>query len=857
MLPSLLKAESSVFSYETERLMRIRLVSGHQLSELMILYETQDTWFFPLGEFTESLGFPIVVSEDLGIAEGKFLSREADFRLDLQKCTVKSDGYSADFSGANEGCPLAIKHEGALYVSQESVEQWFPMVLVIDSLGSEVTVDPSEPLPLMEKIERMKRAKKVKSSSSSIRRGNDDYHLVEGGDAFISAPFFRQEFGYQLDGNSSAKMQSFTASGAASFEVAKLHSQTFFNYRNQTFGALRTNLSRRDPNGEIAGPLGITEISLLNTSKFRTPLVSGGGLLFGARVSSFALSNSGSFSEHKIEGDLRPGWEVELYQNGILLDRSTGDENSRYTFENISLLFGTNRLKLVFYGPQGQREEKTEILRIRNNFLRPGEWDYKALVGNGEYAATQIQLSVEKNIFNRFNARFGFDQLDLSQRDISGRYASIGVSGFWPNLLLETNLAQDLSGGSALSMSARFPFLFTQSELKWTELREFSSDVLNSRPTDDLLRQFEYETQFKIPIRPTVSVNLDASVLEYERSGRVFVLGNRLSSRLFGFSLRNQADFTFSGGATSLAGTFETSYRINRNRLRVTTDYSFDGFQGIEADYRWKYRKTYFFNPSLRYTVPTELVQASLGFSKDFKSFSLSTQTFIQSDETFGVGVDLSTSFGTTETGGANRFHHRDMTQDAAAKVLIYIDKNRNGQRDEEEEVVPDMRITVNGKEGDAVTRENGIAWVTHLNSYQRNELSLSRRDIKDPMLTLDKPGYAFVGRPAMVQFLEIPLVYIGEIDGIVELVSEGRVKPAIKVQVELYKEGVSDPLQRVMTDREGIYLFTDVAPGIYTVRIAERSQNFDENVKPRSHRVEIMEGGAIEAGFNFLLSSE
>ncbi len=88
------------------------------------------------------------------------------------------------------------------------------------------------------------------------------------------------------------------------------------------------------------------------------------------------LTARSAFDRTRIEGDLPAGWEAEIYRNGELLGFAKSDGSQRYVFDDVQLLYGENRIRVVLYGPQGQVRERDEELlmsaRTRCPRARPG-----------------------------------------------------------------------------------------------------------------------------------------------------------------------------------------------------------------------------------------------------------------------------------------------------------------------------------------------------------------------------------------------------------------------------------------------------------------------------------------------------
>jgi hypothetical protein len=89
------------------------------------------------------------------------------------------------------------------------------------------------------------------------------------------------------------------------------------------------------------------------------------------------LETPEEFDRITLEGNLPLGWEVELYRNEVLLEFQSASADGRYRFEDVSLLFGVNVLRLIFYGPQGQQREEVRQVRVDTDQISAGEFRYR------------------------------------------------------------------------------------------------------------------------------------------------------------------------------------------------------------------------------------------------------------------------------------------------------------------------------------------------------------------------------------------------------------------------------------------------------------------------------------------------
>ena len=129
---------------------------------------------------------------------------------------------------------------------------------------------------------------------------------------------------------------------------------------------LRVRAFRSDPDGGLLGPLKATHFGFGDVEGFDSRLTGVGRQPGAARcVTNRPLTARTAFDRTRIEGDLPTGWEAEIYRNGELLGFAKSDGSQRYVFDDVQLLYGENRIRVVLYGPQGQVDERDETAQRR------------------------------------------------------------------------------------------------------------------------------------------------------------------------------------------------------------------------------------------------------------------------------------------------------------------------------------------------------------------------------------------------------------------------------------------------------------------------------------------------------------
>src|SRR6202008_155187 len=131
-----------------------------------------------------------------------------------------------------------------------------------------------------------------------------------------------------------------------------------------------------DPAGKVAGPFGATRSSLGDTFTPTLTLGARSAAGRGGAITSEPLERASVFDRTDLRGELPLGYQVELYVNEVLRGSQLQPVQGRYEFLGVPLAYGLNTIRLVFYGPRGERREDVRRINVGGGELARGQTTY-------------------------------------------------------------------------------------------------------------------------------------------------------------------------------------------------------------------------------------------------------------------------------------------------------------------------------------------------------------------------------------------------------------------------------------------------------------------------------------------------
>lgn len=816
-----------VFRPQEELILQVR-TDKWILDQAFPGYSTPTGTYLPLGAFTRLLDLAINVDGESGRAEGWFLDPDNTFRIDV----------NAGFVETKEGRrPLnpgdAVAALGDIYVRPAVLAQWFPVQADVSLPKQQVHLKLLASFPFEERMEREEKRGLIGIGSAQRIAYPREATLYE----MLTTPALdvnvRATTG---SGQQTTSQYDLRASGDLAFMNADLFVS---GDRDEALRDMRFVLRRRDPDRQLLGPLGLSLIELGDTSSATLPIGvrsrTGRGIVFG----NLPLDRESVFDKIDLRGELPIGYEVELYRNDVLIGSVHQGVDGRYEFIQVPLEFGFNILRLVFYGPHGERREEVRQINAGEDRLAAGEFQFvasaiqqdknlipivrrdipRALIEAGKIRAV---ASAQYGLSSRITALAG-----VASFVSDGKRRVQGMGGFRTNL-----------GSAAVQLDGA-----VQDNGSWAVQAGLAGRIFD---TSYVLQHAEYGGNFTDELRGT-------SPGDYQRYTQLRLdRGFNLGSRVLATNL--VAERSEHGGATQWNAIFRSSTSINRwlvsnsiNYRRFESDSSsiknLDGafeVNGLVADWGVRAGIGYILEPSrklrdlnvavdrdlgrgalLRATLSHQLTgrsatRAGLSLSRRFGAFDMGGDVLYDSaTKDFVVGIRSSFSFG--HPLGSWRFEPPGLARGGSLVAVAFRDLDGDGLQGSGEPLLQD--IAFRGGAGVVRTNSDGMALITGLGDGRPAQVAMSTDSLPDPFMYPTRTGVEIVPRPGRTHRSLFPVVAASEVEGRAYFQSGDAERAVSNVQLQLVdsKDAI---VASTKTEYDGYFFMERVTPGIYSLRI-------------------------------------
>lgn len=821
---------------ENLRILAMR-VEQYRLDDVLLAYQRKDILLVPIGLLAEILDLAVDVDLGSGTANGFVFKEGNTFSLDTTRNQIIRRGITEAYD-SNQVYVL----DDDIYIDANLLSQWFEIKIDADLFSSTVKITAKEPFPFIVKMEREDRIAKTRA------RLNADtpyypYHY-EPYDMW-NIPFIDQTFEASSRHSDTESSNTLRSTTYMTSDLLGMESSLYlFATTDEILDEFRFTLGKKDPESELLGFARATEYAMGNITEPRLKNITiPGDQEPGALVSNFPLNRQAEYDRHRFQGNLLPGWEVELYHNDRLIGYQSTPVDGLYDFDDIPILFGRNYFRLVFYGPQGQVREQEQTFELGESLTQKGQHYYRALASDNERGGGRAIAQYDIGLSNRVSASFvgASVPLDVTTATVEQHnYVQAGLRGFWKSLFATVDVIDDIDGGEAINFDLQTGIGSTVLKLNHTIMNSFFSEEykLTAQEYKDNT-EIRFDTSIPPSFLPRIPFSLELKMSDFVSGNDRNELINVLSLQAYGLSMSNQLKYVQNTAVQNIfTGKFGLSSYVDSIGIRGTIDYAFQPINevtNVNITVRPPLYKRFQFTYGLNHSLVADVTEVSASASKAIGKYNLSFGARYNTDEVISLDARFSIGIGREPRQKKWESHAMAIAGRGSVSARVFIDNNQDGLFNEDDEPIENVGFTINGGNQKIRTDKNGIAFITGVPEHRPVNLAINVSTLEDPLWTTALDGVRIVPRPGQAMQLDFPIFINGEIDGTVYLVKDNRTIPAGRVKVEVVNQQ-GHVVRSTTTEYDGFYVISNIPLGTYSVRVSPSqmsSLNLHAEIEP------------------------
>lgn len=776
------------------------------IGELTVI-KNERAYFVEFNNFVDIFSLPIKTSSEG--ATGWFKESTNRFEYNKNTQSVRFDGLTSLLTEQQ-----VMYKSGQLFVDVSLLQQWFDFELATDYIQQSIAVTGKGHFPIEQALAR-EQQQVLNAASKRVT-----YHPeLKTGYQLATLPLFDLDVRYRK--SKSEQTASYTLIG--SNELAYLRSEYFLSGESGDFlKESRVAFSRQSREGSILG-LNATELLFGDVQPVLYGENATGSLSQGVRLTNVPLLANTSAGRVSLNGVVPEGWDIELYQNGILIEQQLDSLAGVFFFNNIELLYGENIFEIVKYGTEGQIEKSTERF-FSDGIQDVGLSTYSVSINRDNKRIFNEQPDAEdagalrlagrfEHVFTPYlNAYIG--GASFKEEDKSVNEYATGIS-FNPNGRMLFNLSHQGRSANQYRSELTARFWLSEQRLRLSasedKAHQHTTNTYKATLSGDLYKQrfkrFSYLTS-----------------LELADSGEEHVtrFKNDLNYRFANLTFSNQLDWRWQ--EQNEYGSGNLNFIANMRRLYTRATIGYDVYPNFKVssyslDINRSFNST--LTGKLKFTraLDSDIDNTELGLNFNFDDFILNTAAQYSSEDEWLLSLSSRFSFGFNKLNEEFFGSKQRLANKGTIMVRVFLDENNNGQFDEGESLLENVAVRAVQSYRKANTDKQGVAVLSGVIANRRTDIELIPSSFEDPFMLPSDEGYSITPRAGAIENLDMPVVYSGEIEGFIH---HQNGSPIAYTTVQLRNE-VNEIVASTFSEFDGYYLFTDLKPGKYDVFLDDK----------------------------------
>ncbi len=760
------------------------LLDRISVTDALATYASPKGPLIPVGELSRLFDVDLTVSPGTGRITGAVGEARRPVLVDVATGTVRVSGQS--FAVAPGDIAVGLTD---IFVTPALLEKILPVEVVVEPTALRMTMKALEQLPIQARLDRLGRLRELQPDLAENR---SEVLRVRAPHRLFTLPSFDVALETALGSRDPKFPRRFDI--RAGGDLLFTGFQGFVGSDDTGVpSTARLLFERRDPRGMF----GALNISRISGGDVFTPALSIGARSSGGRglsLTTAPLEQTTVFQRVDLRGELPLGFDVELYVNDVLRSGQQTPVQGRYEFRDVPLVRGINVIRVVSYGPRGERSEEVRVISVGGGQLAKGKATVEFGVVQQDTALVDLQrndpLAVTSTTAGdlRIVASLAYGLTEgltvtggaasySPAADGIRRLGTIGARTSLLGLATQIDLAADDKGGLGLALGlAGRPFgistIFRHSEYRGG----FIDETIPRGGDGRALKRFD-EITFDLALKPfgtvAIPVSLRAERDEFADGSKDVTGTARVSSSIASVMLSGGLDYTRSTASTGavtdrLTGVVTAStFALFKTQIRAALDYNLlpvlqlRGL-GITADRpigdniaaRIGYGQSF---GSTREST----AQAGLNFHLPFGDLALTGDYALPSND-WRVALQFAFSLVPDPLRGAYAIRRSGAASGGNLALQAFVDGNGNGVFDSGE--APVAGLAIDGGAKRLSTDENGQVLVTGLGYAATARVQTNLDDVDLPYVTSPPSIIEFTPRAGRVVTVYYPLRPQGEV---------------------------------------------------------------------------------------------
>ncbi|WOT06667.1 carboxypeptidase regulatory-like domain-containing protein [Shewanella youngdeokensis] len=772
------------------------------LSDEMFVYHFKNQYYIPLEFIVEQLLLPIQLDMESKSAHGWFLSEQRQINI-----SQKLMQYWTNNEDCRNDNTAVFFDDWDIYIDAQVLSQMFGLNISFDSARQKYSIDESDNIPLSQLIARQKRFDKFNAQKANLNSG--PFKVITPQYSNLGDLALNMDLG--LKSRTFDNHNTVDVNGSAQARIDVLGHSSYVSYSWSDYDrSLMGYVDKKFAEGWV------NQYRFGNISSHNLGLVSESSSGLGAWFSAGAEFTN-DLRHIVIEGEVEPGWDVELYRNNGLIDVQRVKADGIYRFNQVPYYLGLNQYQLRLYGPNGEIKTESFSKLLDTSVMEQGEIGVSAGIMSREQDDLQ-QYYTDINWAVLDNLTAGVALIQQQDSDENWQFfPKLSVSVLGGSELIQLNYVHSNRGHAAsVEIQGRLEALDWQAQ--WQNYHQFNSwDNADGRIKQQIDASLSGYVDGK-----GLNWGVVTSWKDYQNGNEESQVNFNLSGQMSVINWSNDLRWSALSQQQRWTERFAISGRLGKWSLRSYVELDLEPeleFKQWIANMNAAINDVANYQLELRYRPNAKgefSTRNSLSYLFDYGTLRLA----LDNESSGDWMAQLRWNSGLLWESDSQRWlvDRMSFINTGSVKIIAFQDDNANGLFDPDELPLAGLQFSGHRNDKDK-TDDAGEILITQLQTSRSHKLALQERSLPDPFLVPAASIISVNAHSGYIQPILFPVMFTAEIEGYVIKNDKGNRRTAKGVEVTLQSiNGTEQYYTRVEYD--GVFILEQIVPDKYELWI-------------------------------------
>lgn len=520
-----------------------------------------------------------------------------------------------------------------------------------------------------------------------------------------------------------------------------------------------------------------------------------------------------NFGTYLLNRTTQPGWLVELYVNGVLIDYRKADAAGNIGFD-VPVIYGSTKILLKYYGPNGEQRSTEGNISMPYIFIPVRKLEYALSAGLVEDSSWSkyARLQLNYGLIKRLTIGTGVEYL-----------SSIAKIKIMPFCTADFRLGRNLMFATEYTPNVR-SMLSSNLQLSpnlLVELNATSYTPEQQAIANNYISELKVAVSFPLNYKK-INVYSKFSYYQIQLHGASYTTAQAyFTGLIMGISSNFSTYAVFIENSKAIwYSNLALAIRMPAKFLfmpQVQYNYNSKSIISLRAEVQNQITRKGFINFYYENNFQYNFESINIGFRYQFPFANLAVTMLKTSGMTPTIISSMNGGFVNDRRSSFTNFTNTPALGRGGLILSSFVDLNNNGIRDKGEPKVEGLRFSISGGSRKENKRDTSVV-ISNLEGYYDYLLKIDKNSFDEIDWTIKTGSMKVVIRPNEFRVIEIPISVLTEVSGTVYQQTENGKIPMERIYLDIYNER-KVLVAKILSEANGYYSYMGLSIGTFIIK--------------------------------------